>query len=68
MQVTTEKEAPVSGFDVSRRLLSGIDISKPCILLSADISGTHTEIGYQDVSFITDSPISLEKVELKLIK
>ena len=68
MQVTTEKEAPVSGFGVSRRLLGGIDISKPCILLSADISGTHTEIGYQDVSFITDSPVSLEKVELKLRK
>ena len=66
LQVTTEKEAPVSGFGVSTRLLKGIDISKPCIMLSADISGTKTEIGYQDVNVNTESSVSLEKVELSL--
>jgi len=68
MQVTAEKEAPVSGYGVTERLLKGIDTSKPCILLSADISGTHTDIGYQLVGVKADSPITLEKVELKLVK
>ena len=67
LQVTKEKEAPVSGFGVSQRLLKGIDMSKPCLLLSADVTGMHTEIGYQDVTVKTDSPVSLEKVELALL-
>ena len=66
MQVTAEKEAPVSGFGVSQRLLKGIDASKPCLLLTADINGTHTEIGYQEVAVKADKAISLEKVELAL--
>ena len=68
LQVTAEKEAPISGYGVTERLLKGIDKSKPCILLSADISGTHTEIGYQLVGVKTDFPVTLEKVELKLVK
>jgi len=67
MQVTTEKEAPVSGYGVNQRLLKGIDISKPCILLTADLTGTHTETGYQRVSLKTDTEVTIEKVELSLI-
>ena len=66
MQVTTEKEAPVSGYGVNTRLLKGIDISKPCILLTADVTGTHTEIGYQDILIKTKSAVTVEKAELKL--
>lgn len=65
-QVTTEKEAPVSGFGVTQRLLEGTDISKACLLLTVDLTGTHTEVGYSDVTVKTSKAISLEKVELTL--
>jgi hypothetical protein len=66
MQVTAEKEAPVSGYGVNTRLLKEIDISKPCILLTADVSGVNTEIGYQQVALKGNGAVTLEKVELKL--
>ena len=66
MQVTTEKEAPISGYGVNTRLLKGIDISKPCILLTSNVTGTHTEIGYQDILIKTKSAVTVEKAELKL--
>ena len=66
LQVTTEKEAPTSGAGVNKRLINGIDISKPCIMLTCDLSGVATEAGYQSIDIKTDSPVTLEKIELSL--
>ena len=68
LQVTKEKEAPISGYGVTTRLLKGIDISKPCIELKADVSGMHNNVGYQKIVFEADGKISVEKVELMLCK
>ncbi len=66
LQVTSEKEAPISGYGVTIRLLSGTDISKPCTMLSASITGEKTEIGYSEIKVISKTAISLEKVELEV--
>ena len=66
LQVTTKEEAPESGYGVNTRLLKGIDISKPCIMLTCDLRGVATEAGYQSIDIKTDSPVTLEKVELSL--
>ena len=66
LQVTTEKEAPNSGYGVSIRLAKGIDLSKPCTLLTADLTGVDTKIGYNTIRVITKTPVSLEKVELEV--
>lgn len=66
LQVTVEKEAPISGGNVSVRLACGKDYSKPCTLLSADLTGMETKIGYNEIRVITKTPVSLEKVELEV--
>ena len=66
MQVTAEKEAPVSGGVISVRLTCGEDHSKPCTLLTADLTGMETEIGYNIIRVVTKSSVSLEKVELEV--
>ena len=66
LQVTSEKEAPVSGYTISVRLACGEDYSKPCTLLTADLTGTETEIGYNAVRVVTKTPVRLEKVELEV--
>ena len=68
LQVTKEKEAPISGYGVTIRLLNGIDISKPCTMLSADVTGEKTEISYSEIKVVSKTSISLEKVELEVIK
>ena len=66
LQITTEKEAPTSGASVNSRLRSGVDISKPCTMLTADITGMESKIGYNDIRLVTNKPTSLEKVELEI--
>lgn len=68
LQVTKEKEAPISGYGVTIRLLNGIDISKPCTMISAIVTGEKTEIGYSEIKVVSKTSISLEKVELEVIK
>lgn len=67
-QVTTEAEAPASGYGVSMRLYKGVDISKPCTRLTANLSGTETKAGYQELQIVSKSEVRLEKAELELIK
>lgn len=66
MQVTNEKEPPISGHPVNLRLATGDDHSKPCTLLLADLTGMETKIGYNDIRVVTKTPVSLEKVELEV--
>ena len=66
LQVTDEKEAPISGGRISVRLTCGIDHSKPCTLLTADLTGMETEIGYNILRVTAKTPVSLEKVELEV--
>ncbi len=66
LQVTKEKEAPISGYGVTIRLLNGIDISKPCTMISAIVTGEKTEIGYSEIKIVSKTAISLEKVELEV--
>lgn len=67
LQVTTEEEAPVSGFKISQRLSQGIDLSKPCTMLTADVTGFETAAGYQKIHVTAKKKVRLEKVELELI-
>ena len=64
LQVTTEEVAPTSGSNVANRIRKGVDMSKPCTMLTADITGTETNIGYNTIRIVTKTPTSLEKVEL----
>ena len=66
LQITTEKEAPISGYTVSVRIMKKIDMSKPCTMLTADVSEINTEIGYNVISIITKIPIRFEKAELQV--
>jgi hypothetical protein len=66
LQVTAEKEAPVSGGNVSVRLACVTDYSKPCTLLTADLTGMKTEIGYNIIRIATKKTVSLEKAELEV--
>ena len=66
LQVTTEQEAPTSGTTISHRLLQGIDMSKPCTLLTADITGMETIIGYNLIVVLAKNSVRLEKVELEV--
>jgi hypothetical protein len=50
------------------RLYKGVDISKPCTRLTANLSGTETQAGYQELQIISKSEVRLEKAELELIK
>jgi hypothetical protein len=68
LQVTTEQEAPTSGTTISHRLLQGIDMSKPCTLLTADITGMETKVGYNTVRVVAKNSVRLEKVELEIRK
>lgn len=72
LQVTTEEEAPVSGFKISQRLCQGIDLSKPCTMLTADVTGIETTPGYQRIHVAADrtvcKTIRLEKAELELVR
>ena len=68
LQVTCEEEAPVSGYDVSTRLARKIDLSKPCTMLSSDITGMNSHIGYNTVRIVTSNSVRIEKVELEVIK
>ncbi len=66
MQVTAEKEPPISGHPVNLRLARKDDHSKPCTLLTADLTGMETEIGYNVIRVATKTPVRLEKVELEV--
>jgi hypothetical protein len=66
MQITYHKEAPVSGYGVTKRLLAGIDESIPCALLCADITGFVNEPGYLSVRIKTDGEALLEKLEISV--
>lgn len=66
MQVTTEKEAPISGYGISTRLAKKIDLSKPCTMLVADVTGMETKIGYNSIQVVVQNTTTLEKVELEL--
>ena len=66
LQITTETEAPISGYTVTHRLLRGIDFSKPCTMLTANITGMDTKIGYNEIRVVVKMPTSLEKVELEV--
>jgi len=68
LQVTAEPEAPVSGFKISQRLCRGVDLSKPCTRLTADLTGTETEAGYQKIRVVTREKVRLEKAELELLR
>ena len=68
LQVTTEVEAPISGYTVSHRLLQGIDMSKPCTMLTADITGIETKVGYNAICVVAKNSVRLEKVELEIKK
>ena len=68
LQVTTEEEAPISGYTVTNRLLQGIDLSKPCTMLTCDLTGMETKIGYNEIRVITTKSTRLEKVELEVKK
>jgi hypothetical protein len=65
LQVTTEKEAPISGYGVTIRLLSGKDISKPCTMFTCPVLDS-TPIGYNEVKVVCKNTVSIEKVELEL--
>jgi hypothetical protein len=64
--VTAEKEPPISGHPVNLRLARKDDHSKPCTLLTVDLTGMETEIGYNVIDVATKTPVSLEKVELEV--
>ena len=64
LQVTTETEAPMSGYTITRRLLQGVDMSKPCTMLTCDLTGIETKIGYNDIRVVCRETVRLEKVEL----
>ena len=66
MQVTAEKEPPISGHPVNLRLARNDDHSKPCTLLTADLTGIETEVGYNNICVSTKTTVSLEKVELEV--
>ena len=66
-QVTTETTPPNSGRGVYEPLFKGIDKSKPCTMLTANLTGTDTKIGYNSIRVAAKKPTCLEKVELKLI-
>lgn len=66
LQVTAENPAPVSGYGVSQRLAQNVDMSKPCTMLTADITGVETNIGYNRLRIEANSATSLEKVELEV--
>lgn len=66
MQVTAEKEPPISGHPVNLRLARNDDHSKPCTLLTADLTGAEAKIGYNIIRVATKSSVSLEKVELEV--
>ena len=66
MQVTAEKEPPISGHPVNLRLARNDDHSKPCTLLAADLTGMETEIGYNIIRVVAKSPVRLEKAELEV--
>ena len=65
-QVTAEAEAPVSGYNVSRRLCQGIDLSKPCTMLTADGKGLPWKMGYNAIRIEAQTAVRLEKVELEV--
>ena len=65
-QVTERDEAPISGYGVTKRLLSGIDESYPCTMLRCDITGMPGGKEYVTVTVKTDSEIKLEKLEISL--
>ena len=67
LQVTTETTPPNSGRGVYEPLFKGIDKSKPCTMLTADLTGTDTKIGYNSIRIVAKKPTSLEKVELDLV-
>lgn len=66
LQVTTEEVAPTSGYTVTHRLLQGIDMSKPCTMLTCELTGVQTKIGYNSVCVIAKNSVRLEKVELEV--
>ena len=66
MQITYHKEAPVSGYGVTKRLLAGIDESIPCVLMRADISGMANSPGYLRVRIKADGRAVLEKLEISV--
>ena len=68
LQVTAEPEAPISGYGVSQRLAEGTDLSKPCTMLTADVTGLETTAGYQKFHVTAKETVRLEKVELELIR
>ena len=68
LQVTAEAEAPISGYTVSHRLLQGIDMSKPCTMLTSDLTGIETKVGYNQIRVVANAAIRLEKVELEVKK
>ena len=68
LQVTAEAETPVSGYTVTHRLLQGIDMSKQCTMLTCDLTGMETKIGYNEIRVMTAAPTRLEKVELEVKK
>lgn len=64
LQVTDEKGPPNSGYGVTVRILAGEDHSKPCTLLTADLTGIKTAPGYHAVRLESESPLRLEKLEV----
>ncbi len=66
LQVTTEAVPPVSGYTVTHRLLQGIDMSKPCTMLTCELTGVETKIGYNNVCVMAKNSVRLEKVELEV--
>lgn len=68
LQVTTEEEPPISGYMVSQRLCGNIDMSKPCTMLTADVNGMETKIGYNTIHVVSNGIVRLEKVELELVQ
>lgn len=63
-QVTALAEAPISGHGVYLPLAQGEDRSRPCTLLTADITGLSPGTGYREVRLSAPAPIQVEKVEV----
>lgn len=68
LQITTEKEAPISGYTITLRILKNEDYSKPCVMFTADITGKQTKIGYNSVYVSAAKPVRAEKIELEIKK
>ena len=66
LQVTTEEEAPISGYMITTRLAKKEDFSKPCTMLTADVTGMETKIGYNQIRVVAEDTVRLEKAELEL--